>query len=125
MRWFREKIRNGAWLALTALAINLALSFGHVHGLNGRHSEGAISALIAAVTSPGSDRSQGHPGDIQPDYLCPICMAASAMGNAVTSTPPALQVEFTYAPIDRTIEPVVALIEQPRAAFRSRGPPLS
>jgi hypothetical protein len=126
MRWFREKIRNGAWLALIALAINLGLSFGHVHALDGRHSEGGVRALIAAVTgSQAGDQTPSRPGDLQPDYLCPICMAAFAMGNAVAATPPTLQVEFAYASIDRAIEPVAALVEPQRAAFRSRGPPVS
>jgi hypothetical protein len=31
MKWFRGKIRRGTSLALLALAINLTLSFGHIH----------------------------------------------------------------------------------------------
>jgi hypothetical protein len=36
MRWFRDNIRQGSWAALIALAINLALSFGHVHAIDGK-----------------------------------------------------------------------------------------
>jgi len=40
-------------------------------------------------------------------------------------TPPALPVEFADVAIDRTIEHTIAAPHPPRAAFQSRGPPLS
>jgi hypothetical protein len=123
MRWFRDKIRQGSWLALIALAINLGLSFGHVHAIDGKVSGNGLAALAASV-SP-SDDGQRHHGDGHADYLCPICMAATAVANALTSTPPALPLQFANATIVRTIVPVVALVESPRAAFQSRGPPIS
>ena len=32
MKWFRSNIRHGARLALLALLVQFALTFGHVHG---------------------------------------------------------------------------------------------
>ncbi len=32
MKWFRSNIRTGARLALLALLVQFALSFGHIHG---------------------------------------------------------------------------------------------
>jgi hypothetical protein len=125
MRWFRDKIRQGSWLALIALAINLGLSFGHVHAIDGKVSRNGLAALAASVSSPDDGQRQGQPGDGHADYLCPICMAATAVANALTSTPPALPLQFANATIVRTIVPVVALVESPRAAFQSRGPPIS
>jgi hypothetical protein len=52
-------------------------------------------------------------------------MAAAAMANSLASAPPALSLEFANVTIDRTIEPVLVLVEPPRAAFQSRGPPIS
>jgi hypothetical protein len=121
MRWFRDTLRQGSWLALIALAINLGLSFGHIHAIDGKVS----GRGLAAIASPDDGQKQGHPGDGHADYLCPICMAATAMAGAIASSPPALPAEFTNVAIDRTIEPVVALVEPPRAAFQSRGPPIS
>ena len=123
MRWFRDKIRQGSWLALIALAINLGLSFGHVHAINGKVSGNGLAALAASVSPPND--GQRHPGDDHADYLCPICMAAAAMASALTSTPPALPLQFANVTVDRTIVPVVALVEPQRAAFQSRGPPIS
>ena len=33
MKWFRSNIKHGSRLALFALAVQLALSFGHFHGV--------------------------------------------------------------------------------------------
>src|ERR1700733_674352 len=94
MRWFRDKIRQGTWLGLIALAINLGLSFGHVHAVDGRISGRGITAVAASIASADAGDRQRQPGDGHADYLCPICMAATAIANALTSTPPALPVEF-------------------------------
>jgi hypothetical protein len=123
MRWFRNTIRQGTWLALIALAINLGLSFGHFHAIDGKVSGRGIAAAVS-VASPDDGQRQGIPDD-HADYLCPICMAATAMANALASTPPALPLEFAAVSLDRTIEPVLLLVELPRAAFQPRGPPIS
>jgi hypothetical protein len=125
MRWFRDHIRQGSWFALIALAINLALAFGHIHASDGSGTERAGS-LIAAIAAPqGDGTTQNHPADHPADYLCPICMAAAAMGTALAPAPPALPVEFADATIDHAIEQTTAVPQPPRAAFRSRGPPIS
>jgi hypothetical protein len=125
MRWFRDILRQGSWLALIALAINLGLSFGHIHAIDGKVSGRGIAAMAASIALSDDGQKQGQPGDSHADYLCPICMAATAMANALTSAPPALPLEFANVTIGRAVIPVVALVEPPRAAFQSRGPPIS
>lgn len=124
MRWFRQHIRYGSWFALVALAINLTLAFGHIHGFGGKAPE-EPGALVAALAAADGGQGQHQPSDDHPDYLCPICMAATAIGNALASTPPALQVEFTTSRIDQPIDHFRYLPQTPRAAFQSRGPPLT
>src|SRR4051794_8303173 len=125
MRWFRDTIRQGTWLALIALAVNLGLSFGHVHAIEGSNSEPAIAAMAASIDSGDAGQNKGHPNDGHADYLCPICMAAGAMANALASTPPALQADLGSATANRKIEDVLALVEPSRGAFQPRGPPIS
>jgi hypothetical protein len=125
MRWFRDTIRQSSWLALIALAINLGLSFGHFHAIHGKVSGRGIAAVAASIASPDDGQRQGNPDDSHADYLCPICVAATAMANALASTPPALPLEFANVTIHRTIISVLVLVEPPRAAFQSRGPPIS
>jgi hypothetical protein len=124
MRWFRDHVRLGSWLALVAIAINFGMAFGHVHALNGTSSQRGLAALVAATTSGGSDQGRNHPTD-RADYLCPICMAAAAVAHALAATPPGVPVEFADTLIDRAIEQTGVLIEPRRAAFQSRGPPIS
>jgi hypothetical protein len=121
MRWFREQIRQLTLLALIALAINLALSFGHVHAIPTEHSDASQIALTAAAPLDG-DHSR-H-GDHHPDDLCPICMAAAAMGSAIASTPPVLAVEFAHAVLAPVATTDTVLPQTSRTGFRSRGPPL-
>ena len=122
MRWFRNTIKQGTWLALIALAVNLGLSFGHFHAFDGNAGRGMAAVSIAVADEGGK---QGNPNDSHADYLCPICMAATAMAAGLTSTPPALPLQFDHRSIDRTIEPVLAFVDPSRAAFQPRGPPIS
>jgi hypothetical protein len=123
MRWFRDHIRQGSWLALVALTINLALAFGHVHALDGTSS--GRGTIVAAIASTDSGQTQKHPADGRADYLCPICMAAAAVSHALTATPPGVPVEFAETVIDHAFEQTRDLFQPPRASFQSRGPPIS
>ena len=125
MRWFRDTLRQGTWLALIALAMNLGLSFGHFHAIDSNASGRGIAAVAASIASPDDGQKQGNPVDSHADYLCPICMAATAMAGALASAPPALPLQFADVTIDRTIVSALVLVEPPRAAFQSRGPPIS
>jgi hypothetical protein len=124
MRWFRDNIRHGSWLAVLALVINFGLSFGHFHATSGKCAESGLISLIAAASSD-NDRTQGPPGDTGADDLCPICTAVFAMANALASAPPVLLVEFAGFRFNRPIESVLVFAERPTAAFQSRGPPIS
>ncbi len=125
MRWFRDTIRQGSWLALIALAINLGLSFGHFHAIDSKVSGRGIAAVATSLASPDDGQRPTIPDDSHADYLCPICMAATAMASALAPAPPALPLEFANLTIDRTIVSALVLVEPPRAAFQSRGPPIS
>ena len=122
MRWFRNHIGHGSWLALIALAINFALAFGHVHALDGGES---AHPLVLALGAGDSGQSQDHPANHPDDYLCPICMAVAIMGNALASTPPAaLPIELAEVRIDRPVDHMLSAPRSPRASFQSRAPPI-
>ena len=125
MRWFRNNLRQGSWLALLALTINLVLSLGHVHAIAGSATTSDQIALATAAGSQGTAPLQGHDGDGPADDLCPICMAAHAIGSAVAPTPPALPVRFADAAVVHVHPALIALGQPQRAAFQSRAPPLS
>jgi hypothetical protein len=120
MSWFRDHIRSGSWFALVALIINLSLSFGHVHPIAAGHLLGP-----AMAASSGDGGPQGHHDGDPADLLCPICVAAGTIAHALASVPPTLPLIVAEASVERSIEPALAVPQPPRAAFYSRGPPLS
>jgi hypothetical protein len=125
MHWVRSRIRSVSWFALLALAINIGLSFAHFHGIGDGDSRHRLVSQIAGVASPDRGQTQGHHDDDRVDLLCSICMAAHAMGHALGSAPPALPLALVESPIDLTIELDLTVPQPRRAAFDSRGPPIS
>ena len=125
MGWFRDHIRRGSWFALVALAINLGLSFGHIHAIDHRGFGHPSASQIVAIASPDDGQTPGHHEGDQSDLLCLICMAASAVGHALASAPPALPLALAESQIDLTIERADTVPQSPRAGFQSRGPPIS
>jgi hypothetical protein len=122
MRWFRDNVGYSSWLALVAIAINIALSFGHVHVAGQASDRGLIAAVLGASDH---GKAPGRSDDPQADYLCPICIASSAIANAIASSPPALPLQLNAMVVDRPIAPVRIAVTVPRAPFQPRGPPVS
>ena len=120
MNWLRSKAKKLSLLALFALALQLGLSFGHVH-----HDRAfAGTATISDQASAASRDNSNSDTDGRQD-LCAIC-ATVAMANAlIDSTPPVLPV-----PVETTASDIF----RPSAArsasahllgFQSRAPPQS
>jgi hypothetical protein len=90
MGWFRSRSGWGAYLALFALALQLALLFGHVH-LEGRVAPGpghvaaaGVDFSTAAVVDPA-----GKETPALADHYCPIC-ALIHLAALAPPTAPAL-----------------------------------
>jgi hypothetical protein len=127
MRWVRANLRYGSWCALLAVAIHIAVSFGHAHRIDAFRQIGLLSQ--------GAPVTQGHPTGDPPgapttplglalDY-CAVCvvinMGASMLpAEAPASTGPAIfsQIRFARAPDD-------AIAPSGRFLFRARGPPVA
>jgi hypothetical protein len=121
MKWFRSNIKRSSKLALFALAIQLALSFGHFHGFAAQAATAVQSVSDTAQQRPSSS----HDTDQHPNDACAIC-AVIAMANAVLfATPPALQLpqaaEFLYL----TTEAEFIHLNSARVVFQPRAPPIS
>jgi hypothetical protein len=113
MKRFRKHVKRGVRLALFALAVQLALSFGHFHGLALQAApvsrSGATQSDAADVGNDAAEADQqlspsSRDPDQQPDDNCTIC-AVVAMANAVLQSPPPLlllpqALEFLYLATD-------------------------
>jgi hypothetical protein len=120
MRWFRSNIKHGSRIALFALAIQFALSFGHFHAVAAQ-AEPAAASRSGQQQQPVSD----HDSDRHPDDTCAIC-AVVAMAHTVSfAAPPVLPLpqiaEFAYFAADAGI----VHLSSAGVAFQPRAPPIS
>jgi hypothetical protein len=133
MKWLRSNIKHGSRLALFALAIQFALSFGHFHAIAAQAAPAILSGASqssfpvpdavskATRQQPASD----HDSDQQPNDFCAICAVIAMANAALFATPLVLQppqaVEFLYLTTDAEfVDPNSA-----RVAFQPRAPPVS
>ena len=118
MNWFRSNIRHGSRLALLALAIQFALSFGHFHGI-AAHAAPAIQQTSQQQPSSNPDSDQ------QPADPCAICAVMALSNAALFATPPVLLLphaaEFLYLTTDAEFLDLNSV----RVAFQPRAPPAS
>jgi len=123
MRWFRANIRFGSRLALFALAVQIVLSFGHVHSSD--LSGAAASAIVASGLDSPVKKAPGHQPGTPVDPGCAICALIQLASTSTPSTapvvlPPPLLGFFKLATPEQA-----ALPASPSASFRARAPPIA
>jgi hypothetical protein len=115
----RRRMTN--WLALAALALQLVVSFGHVH-LDGIHGADP-QAKAARFTGHAQPAPVQPPGDEGDDY-CAICATIYLAANSFVPQLPALPAQFASSLIERTDRALTPLIVAAwRRPFQSRAPP--
>ena len=117
MGWVRSNRRVGGWFALFALTLQLALSFGHVHGIAAPHG-----TEVAAVAFAAPQPATGDPDDN--DY-CAICAVVTLLTGAQTATAPIFTPPVAIASAEIVVAAEAPLLDAQYAAFRSRAPPQS
>jgi Protein of unknown function (DUF2946) len=118
MRWFRTN-RFSGWLALFALAIQLAVSLGHVH------LDRSGTGQAAEATTNVARSHEFPPGNVpDADEFCAICAVITLSGSLVVPEPPAIVVFRSQTEallLDRGAD-LVARYE--RGQFQARAPPV-
>jgi hypothetical protein len=137
VKWFRKNLKSGSRLALFALAIQFALSFGHFHGIAAQ----AAPAFVTGLTQADLDYAKAAHGagteavqkqqrstsdtDQQPADACAICAVISLAGNVLFATPPLLQLPRAVELLYLTTDAEFAHLNSVHPAFQSRAPPAS
>lgn len=120
MGWVRANIRSGERLALIALALQFALSFGHFHGIDGPAQALAQAASAIGPDAPDTDHHHNAAAD-----LCAICAVVSMAGTMLDAAPPALPLRRAD-PLHYRIAAVAAADPSPQpGGFQPRAPPAS
>jgi hypothetical protein len=139
MNWFRKHVKTGARLALFALAIQFALSFGHFHPLAAAQAAPAIQAGLTqadlayietsaaqdTATAAAQKQQPSNPDNDQPADSCAICAVIALAGNVLFATPPVLLLPQAVELLYLTTDAEFVHLKSPRHAFQSRAPPLS
>ena len=136
MNWFRKHLKHGSRLALFALAIQFALSFGHFHEAAAQNVQIGLSdacltyateqaALVAAGETAQRQQPSDHDNDQHTAHACVICSVISIANNFLFTTSPLLAlplaIELLYLATDAEFADLGAL----HPPFRSRAPPAS
>ena len=124
MRWIgRTNRRWSTWLALAAMALQLVLSFGHIH-----LEKLANGPVIASVTTSKAPPSQQNPTQRpanEAEDFCAICTTIHLASSSFLPDAPLLPVAFTSGRIEHFGSFNFIFISQQYAAFQSRAPPLA
>jgi len=126
MRWLRSHMRLGSWVALFALAIQLALSFGHVHlGGGDPRSWGPLVLRWATEPPPALPDAPAVPASHKPAGLADdFCLICSAMQLAYTmATLPSVPLPAAVSQILLDPRGDFAIAGSPHRPFRARAPP--
>ena len=138
MSWVRSNIKCGSRIALFALLVQFALSFGHVHAIASVATSapefgsappqpfvaGSLSAEVADTQStrqPASNHDSGeHSGDI-----CAICAVMAMANAALFATPPVLPLPQTIEFAHLIAAGKFARVASSSVSFQPRAPPIS
>jgi len=109
----------GAYLALVALALQLALSFGHLHA-----RDISASGISLAKAHPASWQSPSKLAD--DDDLCPVCFPGFLLSTSFVPDAPQPPVSFAFESIDHLFARTIVLVAAiRRTSFQPRAPPLA
>jgi hypothetical protein len=121
MNWVRTHRRIGGTLALFALALQLVLSFGHVHTRDFAGIPGPAVAQ-AQVTAPhGPD---GDAADRAHDAYCAVCATVTLSGTLVLPALPALLPPSSLTDVSHWYRLADRRDRFEHAPFSARAPPL-
>lgn len=124
MGWVHCHKRRGALFALAALALQIVLSFGHVHldGVVRAAPHGAIAGTHKVTVAQGSAQLPAQNPADDDDY-CAICASIFLVATSFVSEPPKLPVPTGFELIKHSVTVAHGIAEPRRFSFQSRAPP--
>ncbi|MBW7964424.1 DUF2946 domain-containing protein [Bradyrhizobium sp. BR 10261] len=132
MKWFRSNIRHGSRLAIFAMLVQFALTFGHSHWFAQAAPLAQSRLTDSAKTITPTDgavvqkQSPANPDREQPgEDNCAICALVAMAGTVLSATPPLLHLPQAVELLYRTTDAEFIHLESARHAFQPRAPPAS
>ena len=122
MGWFRSNRRLWGIAALLALSLQIALSFGHVHGIH-TDSPTVVAAGVSDYEVGSATQPPGNDADHDSHY-CAIYAINALLSGAQVATAPVVLASAALASTEIAIPGETLRIASRRVAFHSRAPPL-
>jgi hypothetical protein len=110
-------------LALLALAVQVMLSFGHVHLCNLAPTSSTSAMLIASGAALPGGGAPGHHPDGSPDADCQICALLQLVAMSAAPVAPALPLPTSFRSIRLQAPAELAASASPHSQFQARAPP--
>jgi Protein of unknown function (DUF2946) len=122
MGWFRSRSRLGAYLALFALAFQLAVSFAHVHLEHVSPVAAGVRAQVAGEQASAPSSRSDH--EDLADDLCPICSLIHLAGTIMPAETPPVPLPRPFLRLRRETAVAFDLPASHRVVFQARAPPI-
>jgi hypothetical protein len=120
MGWLRSSRRYCGYLSLAALALQIILSFGHVH-LGAARASSVTTVAGAAMRAP----LPAQPGDHGIRY-CDICATINLSANSfVPSVPQLAAAPVSWRHIEHSDRRAFVFVALRATPFQSRAPPFA
>jgi hypothetical protein len=113
--------RIGAALALFALAVQLVVSFGHIHPEDFWTPRDAPAVAQASGSAPASPANPALPAHDD----CAICVAMAMAASSALPAPILLAPPAAFGSVTPPLSPRPVLVAAPRLPFQTRAPPVA
>jgi hypothetical protein len=131
MHWFRSHSRLSSGLAIFSLALQLALSFGHIHlrDISGTaHASTSIAASSTAASRSDEQPARATPTDRtsheHEDEYCAVYAINNLLGSAQIVEPPPLPLPCLFGCLGLSAGYEADLTELHHGLSRARAPPI-
>ena len=126
MGFFRSRSRLGSYLALFAIAFQLAVSFAHVHLEHVSPIAAAASALAGAQAPSEGLNAPSAPADHETlaDDCCPTCALIHLAGTIMPAETPPLPLRSIFFRLRHETAVAFDLAASHRVVFQARAPPI-
>jgi hypothetical protein len=145
MGWVRFHRRFGAWPGFAALALQIVLSFGHVHAGNvhvdavwhrgdvapvaaGAAKSQSETSTAVAIAQPPKKSPAHHPGQSSGgdgDDYCAICASIFLASTSFAAQAPLLPVPLGFARVTLAFDAQAGFDVSRPTFFQPRAPPLA
>jgi hypothetical protein len=124
MGWVRGHKRHGALLALAVLALQIVLSFGHLHldGMRAANADATVAVTHKAVVAQASRQAPAQNPGADDDY-CAICASIYLASTSLIAHAPPLPMPLGFHRIAHSYGATRDSAAPRLFAFQSRAPP--